>query len=313
MPAIHPLSAADRDAAAAFRLSMAPLKGRAPSPDARTGYDQDAEAFPAAPGVRYRTDTVGGVPGVWCEPADARADSACLLFVHGGGYMLGSAHGYRHFVGALAAGLNVRAFAVEYRRAPEHAFPAAFDDVDAAWRGLLALGFARIVVAGDSAGGGLALALATRVAATPEGRALRAVAVASPWVDLAQQGASMVTRAQDDPIFTPAALQGLADSYLQGADPLDPRASPLHAAAAALAGLPPLRIDVGDDEVLLDDALRYARRARDAGANVELAVWEGMPHVFQRSLASTEAAAKSLRAIREFLAVALARPDGTAA
>src|SRR5206468_12649595 len=108
MHAVYPLTDSDRAAAAAFRAAALPMKGSAPNVEARAGYDQRAEAYPAAPGVRYRPDTVGGVSGVWCEPIGASDDGACLLFVHGGGYMLGSAHGYRHFVGAMAAGLGVR-------------------------------------------------------------------------------------------------------------------------------------------------------------------------------------------------------------
>lgn len=132
----------------------------------------------------------------------------------------------------------------------------------------------------------------------------------SPWTDLALTGASLDSRADADPIFTRGVLRAMADTYAQNADRADPRMSPLH---APLAGLPPIRIDVGDDEVLLDDSVRFAARAADAGVDVSLSVWAGMPHVFQSSLGRILAAERSLKAIGAFLSGRLDAPAANTA
>lgn len=226
--------------------------------------------------------------------------TARMLYVHGGGYMLGSAQALTNFAGQIATRINADTFVADYRLAPEHPFPAAIDDVAAAYRGLVAEGAERIVVAGDSAGGGLTLALLSILADERKRGTLQpiAAAVMSPWTDLALTGASFETRAEADPIFTRGTLQAFADAYLQGQDPTDPRTSPLY---ARLGGLPPIRIDVGDDEILLDDSVRYAAQVREAGVDVTLSVWKGMPHVFQSSLGHFLAAEQSLNAVGEFL------------
>ncbi len=205
-----------------------------------------------------------------------------------------------HFAGQIAARVGADAFVPDYRLAPEHPFPAAIDDAVAAYRGLVAEGAERIVVVGDSAGGGLTLSLLSILAADKTKGMVQPVgaAVMSPWTDLALTGDSFETRAEADPIFTRGVLQGFADMYLQGQDATNPKASPLY---AQLSGLPPIRIDVGDDEVLLADSVRYADRARAAGVEVTLSVWEGMPHVFQSSLGRFLAAERSVDAIGDFL------------
>ncbi|RVA53678.1 steryl acetyl hydrolase, partial [Mesorhizobium sp. M7A.F.Ca.US.001.01.1.1] len=158
----------------------------------------------------------------------------------------------------------------------------------------------RIVVVGDSAGGGLTLALLSILAADKTKGLMQPVGAAamSPWTDLALTGDSIETRAEADPIFTRGVLQSFADMYLQGQDATNPKASPLY---AQLRGLPPIRIDVGDDELLLADSIRYADRARAAGVEVTLSVWEGMPHVFQSSLGQFLAAEQSVNAIGDFI------------
>lgn len=223
-----------------------------------------------------------------------------MLYLHGGGYVLGSAEALTNFAGQIAARVGADTFVPDYRLAPEHPFPAAIDDAVAAYRGLVADGAERIVVVGDSAGGGLTLALLSIVAAEKAKGLVQPVGAAamSPWSDLTLTGASFETRAEADPIFTRGVLQGFADMYLQGQDATNPKASPLH---AELNGLPPIRIDVGDDEVLLADSVRYADRARAAGVEVMLSVWKGMPHVFQSSLGRFLAAEQSTDAIGDFL------------
>jgi epsilon-lactone hydrolase len=299
MTIIQPLLPEDVPAAAAMRQAALPHKGERLGPEARPIFDAMFAATPVAADMRVEPATVGGIPGFWVRSRKARARE-CMLYVHGGGYVLGSAQAVTNFVGQIAVRVGADAFVADYRLAPEHPFPAAIDDVVAAYHGLVAEGAERIVVAGDSAGGGLSLALLSILAAEQTKGSLQPVgaAVMSPWTDLALTGPSFKTRAEADPIFTRGVLQALAEAYLQGRDAGDPRASPLY---AQLANLPPVRIDVGDDEVLLDDAVRYAERARAAGVDVTLSVWAGMAHVFQSSLDQFRTAELSVSAIGEFL------------
>ncbi len=201
------------------------------------------------------------------------------MYLHGGAYQLGSPATLRHLVAMLAAAAQAQALSVDYRLAPEHPFPAAVDDAVAAYRWLLAAGRdpASVAIAGDSAGGGLTLA--TLVALRDAGDPLPAAAVAiSPWTDLALTGESLRTRAGADVMVKPAGMPESAALYLTGTDPRHPYASPLY---ADLRALPPLLIQVGDAEVILDDSTRFAARARTAGVDVTLEIWDEMPHVFQ--------------------------------
>lgn len=213
---------------------------------------------PAAAGVTYEPATVGGIAGWWCRPVSAR-DGVALLYLHGGAYVQGSARAFCHLAGQIAARANAATFIPEYRLGPEHRFPAAFDDATAAFDGLSA---PSISLVGDSAGGGLALAI------LPHVKAKRA-AVMSPWTDLALTSPSITTRADADPFLTAAALRTAATMYLGNHDPRDPKASAVY---GDLSGLPRVQIHTGDAEILLDDSLRYT------AATVH--VWEGMPHVF---------------------------------
>jgi monoterpene epsilon-lactone hydrolase len=295
----HPLAIEDVSPVAAMRQALVAHKGEAFGPAARPMFDDMLAATPAAADILVEVGTVGGIPGVWCRPEGTQAD-ARVLYIHGGGYMLGSAKGFTNFAGQIASRTGAETFVPDYRLAPEHPFPAAIDDVVAVYHGLVDGGAGRIVVVGDSAGGGLALALLAIVAAEKQvgTRQPAGAAVMSPWADLALAGVSYATRAEADPIFTKDVLQVFADAYLRGEDAHDPKASPIY---ADLAGLPPIRIDVGDDEVLLDDAVRYSDRARAVGSEIELSIWEGMPHVFQSSLGGFAAAEHSLEAIATFL------------
>jgi len=233
---------------------------------------------PVPPGTTHVAVEAGGVPCEWVDSPEGGREGA-LLYLHGGGYTIGSVRSHRHLVAYLAGATGLRALSVDYRLAPEHPFPAAVDDATVAYRWLVASGVppARIVVGGDSAGGGLTVA--TLVALRDAGDRLPAAAVClSPWVDLEGIGASMTTKQDVDPMVERHGLLRAAQAYLGGADPRAPLAAPLY---ADLRGLPPLLIQVGTAETLLDDSVRLAERARAAGVDVVLEPWEDMIHVWQ--------------------------------
>jgi monoterpene epsilon-lactone hydrolase len=296
----HPLTDADGKAVAAMRIQVAPFKGKLTGPEARGAFDDVMEHTPDAAGIRYDKREIGGIPGVWCQPATPRTD-VVILYLHGGAYLLGSANAYRHFAGQIAARTKTAVFIADYRLAPEHVFPAAIEDAHAAYRGLVEQGAKEIAIAGDSAGGGLSLALLSVVQA--EARAGRGIAAASavvmsPWTDLALTGASLEERASEDPLLTKEMLAITSARYLVGNSSHDPLASPLY---ANLAGLPPIQLHVGSSEILLDDTRRYAERARAVGVNATAHVWEGMPHVFPASLGVFDAAEKAMSSVATFL------------
>jgi monoterpene epsilon-lactone hydrolase len=273
-------------------------------PDARPGFDAVMEKTPPCDGVAYEEATIGGIAGWWCRPIDAIADAA-ILYLHGGAYVVGSAGAYRHFAGQLAARAKAATFVADYGLAPERPFPAAYVDAKAAYGGLIASDLTRIALAGDSAGGGLALALAGMIASENGADELlipAAVAVISPWIDLALTGETMKSKASSDPLLSVDALSVAARLYLGETDARDPRASALH---GDLKGLPPVFLHVGEDEVLLDDARRYATQAKSIGGSAELHIWQGMVHVFPANLALLHAAKEALELIGEFLRVHL--------
>jgi monoterpene epsilon-lactone hydrolase len=232
----------------------------------------------SAPVTRERV-SAGGVDGEWSSPANALEDKAILYF-HGGGFRIGSVTSHRDLIAQIALASGCRVLAINYRLAPEHRFPAALDDALAAYGWMLDRGMkpGNIAFAGDSAGGNLALAamLALRERQLP--LPVSAVLM-SPWTDLAATGESYVTRADADPIHQRPMILALAKNYLGGqGDPCDPLVSPLY---ADLTGLPPLLIQVGDRETVLDDSVMFTDIARAAGVDVSLEVWDGMIHVFQ--------------------------------
>jgi acetyl esterase/lipase len=240
---------------------------------------QATAAVAASPPAGTAVDPVdvGGVPAEWVA-APGVSRGRVLLYFHGGAYQIGSPATLRHLVALLSQAASARALSVDYRLAPEHPFPAAIEDALAAYRWLLAGGIdpALIAVAGDSAGGGLALG--ALVALRDAGEPMPGAAVLlSPWTDLALTGESLRTRAAVDVMIKPEGMPETATLYLAGADPRHPYASPLH---ADLRGLPPLLIHVGDAEVILDDSTRLAARASEAGLQVSLEIWDEMPHVF---------------------------------
>lgn len=264
----------------------------------RAGFIPGDAIHPIPDDVVVTPVSAGGVAASWLDAPGARQDRA-LLFLHGGGFQFGSIRSDGELAARIGRASGMRVLFLEYRLAPEHPFPAAIDDVLAAWRWLRSdqhLDAGSLAVAGDSAGGGLsvALLLATRDA----GEALPAAAVLmSPTVDLTSSGASMSERVDQDPISTPELLAGLASDYLAGTDPKEPLASPLF---ASLDGLPPLLIQVGTADLLLSDAERLAAAAKNAGVDVRLEIGDGLPHVYQLLLGTPEAAVATDR-IGKFL------------
>jgi epsilon-lactone hydrolase len=221
--------------------------------------------------------SAGGVPAEWIAAPGAAPDRV-ILYLHGGGYVMGSINTHRAMVARISRAAQAKALALDYRLAPEHPFPAAVEDATAAYRWLLAQGYkpAKIVIAGDSAGGGLTLAtlLALRDAQTP----MPAAAVPiSAWSDMEGTGASIKTRASRDPMVANGPLFDMAKTYLGNGDPKNPLASPLH---GDYRGLPPMLMQVGDAEILLDDSTRVAEKAKAAGVKVDLEVWPEMVHVW---------------------------------
>jgi epsilon-lactone hydrolase len=227
--------------------------------------------------VRIEPMRVNGVPAEWSLAPESDR-TRVLLFLHGGGYVSGSLDSHRGMVAEAGRLAGMRTLALGYRLAPEHAFPAALEDSIAGYRYLLSLGLdpRRIAIGGDSAGGGLTVA--TLVSLRDAGLPLPACAwCISPWVDLEMTGDSIIGKAEADPMIQKDYLGELAVAYLHGADPRSPLASPLH---ADLSGLPPLLIQVGSAETLLDDAVRLAGKAGAADVPVTLEVWPEMIHVW---------------------------------
>jgi len=243
----------------------------------RDGHELAGQFFPPPEGTTEVAVDAGGVPAVWLK-APGASDDHTLIYLHGGGYAAGSPNSHRGLMGHLSAATGWRVLGPNYRLAPEYPYPAALDDARAVYRWVLDQGVApdHLAIAGDSAGGGLtaALLLATRDAGDP---LPAAAALYSPWTDLAATGASLISRAEVDPMIAGARVSEGAALYLGDADPRTPYVSPLY---GDLAGLPPLLILVGDFEVLLDDSVRFAERAEQAGVDVTLEIGPEMIHVW---------------------------------
>ncbi len=264
--------------------------------DARRNWYPNGDAFAFPAGFRVEVDTLAGRACEWVRRATA-SESRAVLYFHGGGFVCGSIASHRPLVAELAKSFDGGVASLEYRLAPEYPYPAALEDTVAAYEALLARGFRpeRLALAGDSAGGGLVLA--TLVALRDTGRPLPAAGLClSPWFDLAVRGATVRDNAARDYMVFPAALEGSGSLYRAGVAAEDPRVSPLY---ADLHGLPPICVQVGSGEVLLDDALRFARAASLADVEVTLEIWPEMPHVWHLFAAELgEARAATARAGR---------------
>ncbi len=297
---LHSFSTNDQVAMAAMRAIVEPNKGKLQGMAARAPYDALIERVSAPEGVAYELDNVGGVSGWWCRPESAQP-GCVIMHIHGGWFNWGSAQAFRHLAGHIAASTGAIAFVPDYRLAPEHPFPAASEDVRSCYFGLIARGFSKIAVTGDSAGGNLALQLLVSLASSGDirSKALMGGVALSPVTDLTLSGESWSTRATADPFFVQPQAAELVRSYLAGKDAADPFASPLY---ADLQGIAPIRVHVGNDEVLLDDSVRFVERAVAAGIDARLDVWEGMVHGFLGSVERLEASKDALQLVGQFLA-----------
>lgn len=264
----------------------------------RAQYERAEKVFPTPPDVKVERVSAPAAPAEWLRPPSA-TPGRVVLYLHGGGYVIGSPRSHRHLAAAIAGAAGASALLLDYRLAPEHPVPAAVEDATAAYRWLLdqAIAPEHIVIAGDSAGGGLTVAtlLALREARVP----LPAGGICiSPWVDLTCSGASYATKAAADPIVRRAGVEEMARAYLGATPPRTPLASPLF---ADLRGLPPLLIHVGSDEVLLDDAVQLAERAKAAGVDATLEIYDRMIHVWHWFLPMLDEAQTAVEAIGRFV------------
>jgi len=266
--------------------------------DQRVGYETFGDLYPAAPEAVAQTIDLGGVPTVRFAGADADPTRAVLYF-HGGGYCMGAIVTHHAITSRIALGAGCPVYAIDYRLAPEHPFPAAVEDSVAAYRALLDSGMAagRMVFAGDSAGGGLTIAV--MLAARDAGLPLPGGGVPiSPWIDLTGELGWADADAAVDPMVLHDDLHRMTAAYMAGGDPRHPHAAPAH---GDLAGLPPLLIQVGTAEILLADAVLLAERARAAGVAVTLEIEEGAPHVWHHFVPTVPEAVTAIERIGAFV------------
>jgi acetyl esterase/lipase len=264
----------------------------------RAEFEAVASIWPVAPDVTRTPADADGVPGEWFAAPNA-TDATTVLYLHGGGYSIGSINTHADLAGRISRASHARVFSINYRLAPEHLYPCAVEDATTAYRWLLKQGIdpKTIVIAGDSAGGGLTAA--TLLALKDAGEPLPAAAVLlSPWLDLAGTGESMKTRAAADPMIVPDPLNTMGKMYAGAEELTHPLVSPLY---GDLSGLPPMLIQVGDAEVLLDDSTRFAERVKAAGVDVTLEVWDEMIHVFQFFAAMLPEGQEAIDKIGQFI------------
>lgn len=263
----------------------------------RAAAEQMGQMLPVDPAAKFAAIEAGVVKAEWCITPGAD-EGRVILYLHGGGYVSGSPAVYRSLAANLSRAAQSRVLVIDYRLAPEHPFPAAVEDSVASYRWLLAQGIqpARVVIAGDSAGGGLTAA--TLVAIRDARLPLPAAGVLlSPMVDLEGTGESMKTKAAEDPIVQKEQV-AIVKLYLNGKDPRTPLAAPLY---ADLTGLPPLLIQVGTSECLLDDSTRLAERATKAGVKVTLEQWDRMIHVWQLFASMLDEGQQAIDRIGEYV------------
>ena len=277
-------------------LREGPLSLSAPPAESREIFNAMFAEVPRPEKVDYTEGTVGGVDGLWARPAGAAEDKV-ILYAHGGAYVIGSPDTYASTFGQLALFSGISVFAPNYRKAPEHPYPAGPDDIFNTYKGLLAEHASQVITAGDSAGGGLVMSLLLRCknqsVAQPNG-----VVLWSPWVNLACDSESATFNRDDDPTLDVPGLIESTRHYLGEAIPDD---EVLHPLMADLAGLPPMLIQVGSIEILLDDATELAAEAGAAGVRVHLDIYPGMPHVFQAFYPALEESGTALEETATFI------------
>ena len=264
----------------------------------RLGYEVMMSQFKLTGDIRCERVAAGGVAAEWITAPGAAGDRV-LLYLHGGGYTRGSVRTHRESLSRISRSARARVLGLDYRLVPEHPFPAQLEDTIAAYRWLLSRGMdpRKIVIGGDSAGGGLTVSAC--VALRYLGEPMPAAGIClSPWTDLESIGESYTTNAQVDPLVKIERLHDMAKAFLAGKDPRTPLAAPLY---ADLRGLPPLLIMAGSIELMLDDATRLAQRAKEAGVDVTLEVWEDMPHNWQLFASVLPEGQQSIERIGEFV------------
>ena len=264
----------------------------------RVWYESFTGQFELPDDAVFEQVGAGGVSAEWVTTPGVSEDRV-VMYLHGGGYMIGSMRTHRSPLAYLSRVSDSRVLGLNYRLAPEHPFPAAVEDSVAGYRWLLSQGVSpkRIVIGGDSCGGGLTIA--TLVALKYFGDPLPAGGIShSGWTDLAHTGESFVTKAEADPLLDKDMLEGMAAAYLGDRPRTTPLASPFY---ADLSGLPPLLVQVGTAEVLLDDSLRLAEKAKGAGVDVTLEVWDDMPHVWQAFASFLPEGRQALESCGEFI------------
>ena len=270
----------------------------------RRDIDERGLVYGLRPDVKVEPVTANGVRAEWSSTPSATEDAA-LLYLHGGGYVIGSLDSHRHLAAEAGRAAGCWALALDYRLAPEHPFPAAVEDAVAGYRYLLGRGLKpdRIALAGDSAGGGLVVAamVAIRDAGLPQPGCGWCI---SPWVDMEASGETMTSRSAADPMVQKAGILDMARLYLNGADPRSPLASPIY---ANLNGLAPLLIQVGAAETLLDDALALAKAAGAADVYVDLQIWPEMVHVWHLFHPELKAGYRAIQAGGDFVRTHTAR------
>lgn len=290
-----------------LRSTMKRRLATASVPDARAQMERDAALLPRPPGAVWREAAVAGISAWRLDPGPAAdPDAGLLLWFHGGAYCLGSPATHASMVATLALAAGTGAVLPDYRLAPEAPFPAAIEDASAVWRALRAEGWPaeRIVLGGDSAGGGLVFALLHEVIASGD-RPPAGVVAFSPWTDLTLSGASLRRLAWRDALLPARRIGEVCELYLAGADPTDPRASPIR---GHFAGAGPVLIQASTAEILLDDARGMAERLRADGVTVELDLWRGLPHVWQGFVGVLPEAEAALARAAHFVSRRLNKP-----
>jgi len=266
--------------------------------DDRLSYERIMATLPLDDDIETERVGANGVPAEWIWAPESQKDRV-ILYLHGGGYLFGSVRTHRVMLAHMARAAKARVLALDYRLAPEIPFPAPVEDSVSAYQWLMGQGIApeKMAIGGDSAGGGLTVA--ALVALRNVGEPMPAAGVCiSPWTDMESTGESMATNAETDPSISKERLLKIAKVYLAGKDPRAPLASPIH---ADLTGLPPLLLQVGGIEVLLDDSTLLKARAKEAGVPVEMEVWDDMPHVWHHYAPILPEARKAIGKIGEFV------------
>ena len=267
--------------------------------DSRAGMEELAKLVKVPKDIRCEPIDVAGIPAEWISAPEAKNENV-ILYLHGGGYIIGSINSHRELMSRISRASKASVLIIDYRLAPEHPFPAAVEDVYNAYQWLLEdqkIASSNIIIAGDSAGGGLTLV--TLINLRDKGITLPAAAVClSPWTDLGLTGESYKTKKRIDPMVAIDGLMFDSQLYLGETDYTNPLASPLY---GDLKGLPPLLIIVGTAEILLDDSVEFAKKAKKAGVDVMLDIWDDMPHVFPAFAAFAPEGQQAIEKMGEFM------------